>query len=163
MEETARLLSFHPSVCYWTIFNEGWGQFESSKAYDLFRSIDSTRPIDTTSGWFRGGKTDVESLHIYFRKPRIKPSPRPIVISEFGGFTCRIDGHCFSDGKTYGYGACATTADLTAALDRLWREDVEPLIPLGLCAAIYTQLSDVEEEVNGLLTYDRRVCKVEIG
>ena len=160
MEETVARLAFHPCICYWTIFNEGWGQFESDAAYDRLKSLDDTRPIDTASGWFRPKKTDVESLHIYFRKPKIKKSTRPILITELGGFVWRAEGHCFSPRRSYGYGKFSSAAEFANAYHRLWTEDVEPLIEQGLCGAIYTQLSDVEDETNGLLTYDRRVCKL---
>ena len=161
MERTVSQLFSFPSICYWTIFNEGWGQFESEKCYQKLVSLDSSRVIDTASGWFRGATSDVESLHIYFRKPKIKPSPRPIVLSEFGGYVYRVKGHLFSESKTYGYGSYKTRADFNAAYNDLWKNGVEPLIAKGLCAAIYTQLSDVEEEANGLLTYDREVCKID--
>ncbi len=160
MERTVEQLGSFPCICYWTIFNEGWGQFESERCYRKLKALDSTRVIDTTSGWFRGASSDVESLHIYFRKPKIKPSPRPIVLSEFGGYVWRVPGHLFSEDKTYGYGSYKTQAEFQAAYDDLWQNGIEPLIEKGLCAAIYTQLSDVEEEANGLLTYDREICKI---
>jgi len=161
MEETVTHLYSHPCICYWTIFNEGWGQFNADAVYDMLKTIDSTRFIDSTSGWFWQKKSDVDSYHVYFRKVDLKPGSRPMVLSEFGGYACRIEGHYFGRGREYGYRNCADTEALQNDIDRLYREEIEPLKEKGLCAAIYTQLSDVEDETNGLLTYDREVKKVD--
>ena len=153
-------LKNHPCICYWTIFNEGWGQFDSDRVCRWFRTLDATRFIDTTSGWFRGKNTDVDSRHQYFGKLRLKGDGlRPLVLSEFGGKTWRVEGHIFNPDKTYGYGACPTKEALNEAVAALYRESILPAVEKGLCAAIYTQVSDVEDEVNGLMTYDRRVVK----
>ena len=153
-------LKNHPCICYWTIFNEGWGQFDSDRVCRWFRTLDATRFIDTTSGWFRGKNTDVDSRHQYFGKLRLKGDGlRPLVLSEFGGKTWRVEGHIFNPDKTYGYGACPTKEALNEAVATLYRESILPAVEKGLCAAIYTQVSDVEDEVNGLMTYDRRVVK----
>ena len=153
-------LKNHPCICYWTIFNEGWGQFDSDRVCRWFRTLDTTRFIDTTSGWFRGKNTDVDSRHQYFGKLRLKgDGRRPLVLSEFGGKTWRVEGHIFNPDKTYGYGACPTKEALNEAVAALYRESILPAVEKGLCAAIYTQVSDVEDEVNGLMTYDRRVVK----
>ena len=162
MEAAVRQLQNHPSICYWTIFNEAWGQFDSAAAYRRLKELDSSRFIDSTSGWFRGSESDVESLHIYFGMwHRMKPSQKPIVLSEFGGFTYSVDGHIFNPDKSYGYGTCKTTDALNRQLDKLYREHVIPAVKKGLCASIYTQISDVEDEINGMLTYDRKVTKVD--
>lgn len=153
-------LKNHPCICYWTIFNEGWGQFDSDRVCRWFRALDATRFIDTTSGWFRGKNTDVDSRHQYFGKLRLKGDGlRPLVLSEFGGKTWRVEEHIFNPDKTYGYGACPTKEALNEAVAALYRESILPAVEKGLCAAIYTQVSDVEDEVNGLMTYDRRVVK----
>ena len=155
-------LKNHPCICYWTIFNEGWGQFDSDRVYGWFRTLDATRFIDTTSGWFRGKNTDVDSRHQYFGKLRLTGDGlRPLVLSEFGGKTWRVEGHIFNPDKTYGYGACPTREALNEAVAALYRESIVPAVEKGLCAAIYTQVSDVEDEVNGLITYDRRVVKLD--
>ncbi len=160
-EETLRHLYNHPSVCYYTIFNEGWGQFDADKNYDRLKPLDPTRVFDATSGWFFGKKSDVQSDHIYFKKLNLKKSPdRPMVLSEFGGYSCKLKDHAFNPDKTYGYGSFETPAEFTKALERLYREEVIPMIDRGLSAAVYTQVSDVEDETNGLLTYDRQVLKV---
>ena len=155
-------LKNHPCICYWTIFNEGWGQFDSDRVCGWFRTLDVTRFIDTTSGWFRGKNTDVDSRHQYFGKLRLTGDGlRPLVLSEFGGKTWRVEGHIFNPDKTYGYGACPTREALNEAVAALYRESIVPAVEKGLCAAIYTQVSDVEDEVNGLATYDRRVVKLD--
>ena len=160
MEATVRQLKNHPCICCWTIFNEGWGQFDSTAAYRRLKGLDDSRFIDSTSGWFRGGETDVESLHIYFDMwHRMKPSDKPIVLSEFGGFTYSAPRHIFNPDKSYGYGTCKTKEELTARLEKIYRERVIPAVKKGLCASVYTQVSDVEDEINGLVTYDRRVVK----
>ena len=104
----------------------------------------------------------MDSRHQYFGKLRLKGDGlRPLVLSEFGGKTWRVEGHIFNPGKTYGYGACPTKEALNEAVAALYRESILPAVEKGLCAAIYTQVSDVEDEVNGLITYDRRVVKLD--
>ena len=160
MEATVRQLKNHPCICYWTIFNEGWGQFDSSPVYQRLKELDDSRFIDTTSGWFRGSVTDVESLHIYFDMwHRLKPSDKPIVLSEFGGFTYSAPGHIWNPDKSYGYGGCKSPQALSERLNAIYRDRVIPAVKKGLCASVYTQVSDVEDEINGLLTYDRKVSK----
>ena len=160
MEETVEGLRRHPCICYWTVFNEGWGQFEGSRMYRRLKALDDSRVIDTASGWFCGVASDVDSRHVYFRKVRLKAGRKPLVLSEFGGYSYKVEGHVFNGEKAYGYGKCATRADFVAALHKVYVEEVAPLVPKGLCAAVYTQLSDVEDEINGLITYDRQVEKV---
>jgi len=160
-EAVVKQLQNHPCICLWTIFNEAWGQFDSDHVYDWFKQLDDTRFIDTTSGWFRREKSDVDSRHVYFRKVKLKGDGRkPLILSEFGGKTYRAEGHVFNPNKSYGYGGCETKEKLNAAVAKLYLEEVLPCIENGLCAAIYTQVSDVEDEINGLLTYDRKICKL---
>ena len=160
MEATVNQLKNHPSICCWTIFNEGWGQFESDKAYERLRQLDETRFIDSTSGWFRQKKTDVDSRHVYFRKITQKGTDKPLVISEFGGYSYKIEEHCFNPDETYGYGKFRNRGDFVRELTALYMEQVVPCVRNGLCAAVYTQASDVEDETNGLVTYDRKVQKL---
>ena len=161
MEATVRQLKNHPSICYWTIFNEGWGQFDGTAAYKKLKQLDSSRFIDSASGWFRGCQSDVESLHIYFGCWfRMKRFPKPIVLSEFGGFAHSVAGHIYNLDKTYGYGTCKTREELDKKMLALYEKHVIPQVKNGLCASIYTQVSDVEDEINGLVTYDRKVTKV---
>ncbi len=160
MVATVNQLYNHPSICYWTIFNEGWGQFDSQRMYESLLKLDSSRIIDTTSGWFRCSESQVESLHIYFRKVKLKKSPLPLVLSEFGGYSYKLPDHSFNLSKTYGYRFFKEEAPFRQAVDTLYREEIIPAIKEGLCGTIYTQLSDVEDETNGLITYDRKVVKV---
>ena len=160
MAETVKLLQNHPSICYWTIFNEGWGQFDSDNVYEQFRKLDDTRFVDSTSGWFRQKKTDVDSRHVYFKPIKLKESDKPLVLSEFGGYSYKPEGHVFNTESTYGYGKYKTAEEFTAAVAELYEKQVLPAKENGLCAAVYTQVSDVEDETNGILTYDRKVCKL---
>lgn len=159
MEATVRQLQSHPCICCWTIFNEGWGQFDATAVYRKLRALDDSRFIDATSGWFRGGETDVDSRHIYYGPWVLRAGKKPLVLSEFGGCCLAVEGHRANPDKSYGYSTAADRAGLQQALDRLYRQKVLPAVRRGLCAAIYTQLSDVEDEINGLVTYDRRVVK----
>ncbi len=162
MTATVRQLKNHPCICYWTIFNEGWGQFDSDRVYEELRELDSTRFIDSTSGWFRQKKSDVESLHIYFGSwKKLKACDKPLVLSEFGGYCYGIENYLFNTDKAYGYKSCKSLLDFNRDLRKLYEEKIIPAAEQGLCAAVYTQVSDVEDEINGLLTYDRRVCKAD--
>ena len=116
MEAAVNQLKNHPSILYWTIFNEGCGQFDSSAMNDKLRALDDTRWIDSTSGWFRGGKSDVESMHCYFKKYCFKKDDKPVVLSEFGGFSHSVAGHVFNTEKSYGYGSCP---DLRSLRDKV--------------------------------------------
>ena len=159
--KTVTQLKNHPSICYWTIFNEAWGQFDSDETYETFRQWDDTRFIDSTSGWFRRKKSDVDSRHVYFKKVKLAGDGiKPLVLSEFGGKTYKTEGHIFNPEKSYGYGGCGDIAELNRAVAALYLDEIVPCVKKGLCAAIYTQVSDVEDEINGLLTYDRRVEKL---
>ena len=160
-EKTLSLLYNHPSVVYYTIFNEGWGQFDADEQYERLKALDKTRIFDATSGWFAEKKSDVKSEHIYFKKLDLKnDGTRPLVLSEFGGYSCKIEDHSFNLDKTYGYSFFTHLDKFEDALEKLYLDEVIPMIDRGLCASVYTQVSDVEDETNGLLTYDRQICKV---
>lgn len=164
LERTVRLLRNHPSVVLWTPFNEGWGQFDAVRIADDLRRLDPTRPIDHASGWHDQGGGDVLSLHVYFRRFRMparrRAAGRAVVLSEFGGYSLPVEGHRFST-REFGYRRFRDTAGFRAALARLWRSELAPAVDAGLAAFVYTQLSDVEDEVNGLISYDRKVLKVD--
>ena len=162
MEATVKQLKNHPCIVYWTIFNEGWGQFDGSAAYEKLKVLDNSRIIDTTSGWFRGAETDVDSRHIYFTPwSALQPADKPLVLSEFGGYAYAVEGHLFNPDKAYGYKTCKTGEHFQTALSELYITKVLPAVERGLCADIITQVSDVEDEINGMLTYDRRVRKAD--
>lgn len=161
MLETVQHLYNFPSICYWSIFNEGWGQFESDEMYERVKSFDNTRFIDSTSGWFWQKKSDVSSLHVYFRPVTVKNEGRPVVVSEFGGYSYKIPEHSYNLENTYGYKFYASQSKFQKELVQLYTREIASQIKNGLCASIYTQVSDVEDETNGLFTYDRRVLKVD--
>ncbi len=151
----------HPCIVAYTIFNEGWGQFDADKLYRLCKAADPSRLYDTASGWFIPKESDLDSQHVYFRNKQLHAKDRPLLLSECGGYARPIQGHLWNPRNEYGYGKMDTEDRLTGAICRMYREMVIPAIPKGLCGVVYTQLSDVEDEVNGLYTYDRAVCKVE--
>ena len=161
--ETVEQLYNHPSVCYYTIFNEGWGQHDADSHYEKAKSLDPSRVWDSASGWFIPKKSDVKSEHIYFRKIKLKAdASKPLVLSEFGGYSLATEGHIFNLSKAYGYGKTESKEEFTKALEDLYRNEVIPAIQeAGLCATVLTQLSDVEDEINGLVTYDRAVEKAD--
>ncbi len=147
-----------PCIAAWTLFNEGWGQFDSSRLTAKLRELDSTRLIDSASGWYDQGAGDFCSKHIYFRKVRLKPSEdRVLFLSEFGGYVHAEEGHSFA-GRGIFY---ARKKDLTKALTKLYENEIVPAMEAGLSVTALTQLTDVEEELNGLVTYDRKVVKVD--
>lgn len=162
MEDTVKLLYNCPCIAVWVPFNEGWGQFDSAKAYSKIKELDATRIVDTTSGWHDLGSSDVISKHIYFTPIKVKKGNRPYVLSEFGGYSMKIEGHTFNN-KMFGYKIFKSKSSLTNAYKHLYNRVIIPQIKDGLCAAVYTQLTDVEDELNGLLTYDRKACKIDIN
>ena len=153
-------LKSFPCISTWVIFNEGWGQFHSKKLTKLFRDLDSQRLIDTASGWFDLGYGDFKSEHNYFSKQHVIPDKRAFVISECGGYVASVKGHV-STSSVYGYKICPDLSAYNEAYRSLMQDEIEPLIKDGLCGVVYTQLSDIEDEQNGFLTYDRKVCKMK--
>lgn len=161
-KETLSHLYNHPCVCYYTIFNEGWGQYDADRLYDELKAFDPTRIFDTTSGWFTEKKSDVKSEHIYFKKIQLSEGERPLVLSEFGGYSYKVSGHAFNLSKNYGYRFFDKQDAFMNAIETLYHTEILPMIrEKGLCATVLTQVSDVEDETNGLLTYDRQVLKVD--
>ena len=159
--DMVKTLYNHPSIVLWVPFNEGWGQFDSRTAVELIESIDKTRPVDPSSGWHDQGFGSFKSLHVYFKRYKFKPDKlgRAVILTEFGGYTHRVKFHA-ADGKAFGYKNCKTLEKLTTALRKLYWSQIQPAMDEGLAAAVYTQLTDVETELNGLITYDRRVEKL---
>lgn len=161
MCETLRHLHNFPSVLYYTVFNEGWGQFCADQMYKLASNTDPTRIYDATSGWFLRHDSDVDSRHVYFKPVKLgEVGDRPVVISEFGGYSYRVEGHLFGSAN-YGYRIFEKQEDFEDAFLTLYEKEILPLVPLGISALIYTQLSDVEDETNGLITYDRQKIKLD--
>ncbi|HOU10517.1 MAG TPA: glycoside hydrolase family 2 [Clostridiales bacterium] len=152
------------SVCVgcWVPFNEGWGQFDALRIAGAMKEYDPGRPVDHASGWYDQGGPDLKSIHRYIlpvKKPR--PDARPFVLSEYGGYSMKVNGHIWNWQKAFGYRMFKTQAALTQAYRKLHDKQIIPLLDEGLSAAVYTQLSDVENEVNGLLTYDREILKID--
>ena len=161
-EETLRHLYNHPSIVLYTLFNEGWGQHDTQNLYRHFRAMDPSRIWNAASGWFKNSDSDVQSEHIYFGSLKMKPTGRrPLLLTEFGGYSCALEGHRFNPDEEYGYQKYPTVEDFQTALLKLYREGILPQIKTGLCGCILTQVSDVEEETNGLVTYDRMVIKAD--
>ena len=164
--DTVAHLQNHPCIVGWTIFNEGWGQYDSDRICRLLKGADPARFFVSASGWFAQEEGDVESEHIYFSSRVLEGtrSGKFLLLSECGGFPLRVEGHTARDRKSYGYGGQARTpGELTGRVQGLYDGMVLPSVPKGLCGCIYTQLSDVEGENNGLYTYDRQVRKVSAG
>ncbi len=151
----------HPSIVMWVPFNEGWGQFKTPEVVEFIRKRDPTRLIINASGWSDRAVGDVHDVHAY-------PGPtapenetaRAAVLGEFGGLGLTVSGHTWQEEKNWGYRSFKTPEELTTSYLSLL-DQLEPLIEAGLAAAVYTQTSDVEIEVNGLLTYDRALIKMD--
>ena len=158
--ETVELLYNVPSIVLWVPFNEGWGQFNAKDAYQLVKSLDPTRPIDHASGWHDQGVGDFNSRHIYFTPIHSKLDDRPFILSEFGGLGVRAPGHMFTN-KVFCYKMYPTKEKITAAYRRLYEKKIIPYTKKGMAASVYTQLTDVEEEINGMMTYDREELKID--
>jgi hypothetical protein len=162
VEATIELLRNVPSIVTWVPFNEGWGQFDAAAVADRVRTLDPDRLIDHASGWHDQGAGDIRSLHVYFQP--IRPARwwgrdgRALVVSEYGGYSLRLAGHDYPE-KEFGYRRLATPEQLTDAYVRLHEREVLPGIARGLSGTVYTQLADVEDESNGLLTADRTAVK----
>jgi hypothetical protein len=149
-------------VAVWVPFNESWGQFHANEVADWVKAYDPTRLVDHASGWFDQGGGDFRSKHIYFKKlKKPRQDGRAFVISEFGGYSLKLPGHVWDETKKFGYRFYDTPEALTEAYLALLNDELKPLIPQGLTAAVYTETTDVEIEINGFLTYDRKVEKMD--
>ncbi|MBQ2061972.1 MAG: glycoside hydrolase family 2 [Oscillospiraceae bacterium] len=150
------------SLCLWVPFNEGWGQFDAKRIAERVRALDPTRPVDHASGWHDQGGGNVDSRHVYYKPIRLKNDGcRVLALTEFGGYSLPVPGHCAEE-KKFGYRTYKNPEEWMSAVEKLYREQVIPHMEKeGLSAAVYTQVSDVEEEVNGLMTFDRRVTKMD--
>ena len=162
LKQTVELLYNSPCVVLWVPFNEGWGQFDANKAVAQIRALDATRPIDHASGWHDQCGGDFKSLHVYYKPYRYRKDAkgRAVVLSEFGGYSLHLAGHSFSE-KEFGYKRCKTAEALMRDVEALYDREVISARMQGLSASVYTQLSDVEQETNGLVTYDRAVVKFD--
>ena len=161
LEEMILQLQNCPCIVLWVPFNEGWGQFDAKQITRLVRKLDPTRLIDHASGWHDQGVSDVRSLHVYFKPYRFRPDKkgRAVVLSEFGGYNLPVAGHTWNE-KNFGYKGYQTPEALGEAVRKLYETQIIPARKAGLAADVYTQLSDVEDEVNGFVTYDRKEEKL---
>lgn len=154
-----RFLYNHPSIAVWVPFNEGWGQFDANKATELIRKKDPTRLVNEACGWFDQKGGDMYSIHNYVRKLKVEPQDRVVALTEYGGYAYPVKEHMACE-KEFGYQHYHSKEELTLNYKRLWEEEIYPNLERGLSSAIYTQTSDIEEEINGLMTYDREVDKL---
>lgn len=152
----------YPCIGCWVPFNEGWGQFDAKRIGDAVKAYDPTRFVDHASGWYDQKGCDFKSIHRYIL-PFVAPKydGRPIVISEYGGYSQILDGHVWNKAKSFGYQMYKSKESLTEAYRKLHEHQIIPAIKKGLSATVYTQVSDVEFEVNGILTYDREILKLD--
>ena len=161
LKEMIKTLYNCPCIAVWVPFNEGWGQFDSDYAYMLIKSMDSTRIVDSASGWHEQNDTDIISKHIYFTPIYVPRDKRCYLLSEFGGYSKPTFGHMFNPFIMFGYHMYPTKKALSRSFKRLFEKRIIPNVSRGLSASVYTQVSDVEGEINGLVTYDRTVEKLD--
>ena len=160
LERIITNLRNHPSVVVWVLFNEGWGQFETEALTEWVKKMDPTRLVDSASGWVDRGVGDLKDIHAY-PGPAMPPleADRAVVLGEFGGLGLPVPFHTWQQDKSWGYRNFASFQELTQGYVDLIKK-LKDYVHRGLSAAVYTQTSDVEIEVNGLLTYDRVQLKV---
>jgi hypothetical protein len=165
LKELVEHLYSFPSIGMWVPFNEGWGQFDSRAVADWLKINDPTRLVDAASGWFDQGGGDCKSLHVYFKRlPGYRPEQeRALVVSEFGGYSLKLPGHLWNPDSEFGYRRVHSRPELTAAYLELLEKELKPWIRRGLSAAVYTQTTDVEIEINGYLSYDRELEKMDFS
>jgi len=154
-------LKHFPSIVMWVPFNEGWGQYDTERIAKLTKQLDPTRLVNSVSGWADRGVGDVHDVHIYPGPGMPPPSDdRALVLGEFGGLGLPVEQHTWQAKDNWGYRSFTSSAALNDAYHQLVLR-LRPLIGKGLSAAVYTQTTDVEIEVNGLMTYDRMLMKFD--
>lgn len=158
-----KALQNHPSIVMWVPFNEGWGQFDTARITEFTKKADPSRLVNSTSGWADRNVGDVHDYHVY-PGPAMPPlnTRRASVLGEFGGLGLPLEGHTWQGKDNWGYRSFKTTPELQEAYLGLMQQ-LRMLVGKGLSAAVYTQTTDVEIEVNGLLTYDRAVMKMDVA
>ncbi|MBU1145381.1 MAG: glycoside hydrolase family 2 [Firmicutes bacterium] len=164
LKETIEHLKNCTCISTWVPFNEAWGQFDSLKAEKIIRQLDSSRLIDHASGWSDQKGGDYCSRHIYFTKikfSKAKAKKRILALTEFGGFSFVVENHCYNPERVFGYKKYHNKEDLMKGIQELYSKQILPEVKKGLSVLIYTQLSDVEDEVNGFVSYDRQIQKVD--
>ena len=157
------MLYSHPSVVSWVIFNEGWGQYNTGRLTDFVRGLDKSRLINSVSGWTLLDYGDVYDIHSYNEVPEAPKAMtnRAIVVGEYGGIGYYKQNHTWNENKNgWGYQSYDDPIKLEDAYKVKFNEIIRQKKEIGLSGAVYTQTSDVQGEVNGLLTYDRKVVKI---
>lgn len=163
LKEMIDTLYNEPCVVVWVPFNESWGQFDAKDITLLIKNYDKTRLVDHASGWYDQNAGDFKSIHTYVKKLRVPKNinNRAFVISEMGGYGLKEDGHVWREDKQISYKGYKSRDELASVYKNLICNQVMPLISKGLCATVYTQITDVETEINGILSYDREIAKIE--
>lgn len=168
LRRTVELLGNSPAVAVWTLFNEGWGQFDANTLAAEVSSLDPTRSVNHASGWIDQGGGDIKSFHCYLRPFRLRRRPwekRVYALAEYGGYSLRVAGRTVLDEQgghhEFGYRHFDDAASLTEGFTRLHQRWIARAVRRGLAATVYTQLTDVEDELNGLLTWDREILKID--
>lgn len=152
-----------PSVVIWIPFNEAWGQFKTREITEWTKQYDPSRLVIPASGGNHFPVGDILAIH-HYPQPRLYlyDGQRSTVLSEFGGIGLALEGHLWEPDRNWGYIQFTSSEEVTGKYLE-YGEELKKLIMTGLSAAVYTQITDVEIEVNGLLTYDRKVIKVDQG
>jgi hypothetical protein len=154
-------LRFFPCIVVWVQFNEGWGQHDTNDILKWVKEYDPSRLVNGPSGWTDRGYGDMKDMHMYPGPGMFPVMPdRVSVLGEYGGLGLPVKDHLWKDTGNWGYRTLKTTDELRAGYRQLTHR-LHPLVGKGLAAAVYTQTTDVEVEVNGLLTYDREVLKLD--
>ena len=162
MYETIDNLYNFPSIGCWVPFNEAWGQFDAKRIGEQVKAYDPSRIVDHASGWHDQGGPEINSMHRYILPVTMRKNDgRPFALTEFGGYSRKIENHMWNAKKSFGYIMFKDKTSLTKAYKRLFERQIIPKISKGLCATVYTQVSDVEFEVNGIFTYDRELIKID--
>ena len=163
LKEMIDELQAHPCIVTWVVFNEGWGQFDTRRVADWTKQYDPTRLVDAASGW--ADRAGVGDLHDYHKYPAPAAPPlearRAGVLGEFGGLSLGVDGHTWQK-EIWGYAGTKSSGELTRKYENLIKQGFDLKGDQGLNALVYTQITDVETEANGLLTYDRAILKVDL-
>lgn len=159
--EAVKIIDFfknHPSIVQWIVFNEGWGQFDTERMTQVVMAkVGKSALVCCASGWNDANIGHIKDSHSY-PDPSCPLDPdRAAVCGEYGGITLKIPGHIWPGGD-FGYTTVETAEDFTVYFNKL-ADKIKDFYSYGLNAAVYTQLSDVEIEKNGIYTYDRRILK----
>lgn len=166
--ELRRMIDLHynaPSIVIWVPFNEGWGQYTTCRINDMVKAYDPSRLVNPVSGWSLRSCGDIYDIHSYHTRVTVPPvtTDRASVMGEYGGIGLPVEGHLWNpEMRNWGYQTYQSTEELIKHYKYKFDQIVEMKKSMGLSAAIYTQTTDVEGEVNGLMTYDRKVIKMPV-